>query len=87
MATTRTRTGTRSRGPVTDERDRSETIKSALCACGCGKPWVKWCRACNLVYAAEHADPGSHRCPPFERPVPAGVEEKPKKRRQRVKKE
>lgn len=73
---------------MTEERDRSEQIKSALCACGCGQPWAKWCRACNLVYTAEHVNPALHRCPPFERVVPAPaavaeVEEKPKKRRRR----
>ena len=42
--------------------DRSEIIKSALCAAGCGAPWKKWHRQCNLVFCNVHVN--DHECKP-----------------------
>ena len=42
--------------------DRSEIIKSALCSAGCGAPWKKWHRQCNLVFCDVHAN--DHECKP-----------------------
>lgn len=44
------------------ERDRGEVMPAALCACGCGKPWTKWCKGCNLVYCDKHAPNTKHPC-------------------------
>lgn len=41
----------------------------ALCVAGCGLPWEKWCRPCNLVYCTNHADPAFHKCRTVEEPV------------------
>lgn len=45
-------------------RDPGETIKSATCAAGCGAPWKKWHRDCNLVFCEAHVDAASHQCSP-----------------------
>lgn len=56
--------------------DRSEVIKSALCAAGCGAPWAKWHRQCNLVFCDVHVS--DHECKPVnlrifpEQKKPAG---------------
>ena len=43
----------------------NEAYPDATCAYkGCGQPWVKWCRKCNLVYCVMHApyDLLGHSC-------------------------
>lgn len=42
--------------------DRSEIIKSATCAAGCGAPWAKWHKQCNLVFCTAHVN--DHECKP-----------------------
>ena len=53
----------------------------ACCACGCGKPWEKWCRHCNLVYAAEHVERALHRCRPEVEAPPPAANDVPKRKR------
>jgi len=57
--------------------DRSEIIKSATCTAGCGAPWKKWHRQCNLVFCSAHVD--SHECKPVGLRV--FPEQKPAKKR------
>jgi hypothetical protein len=44
--------------------DRSEIIKPALCAAGCGAPWKEWHRGCNLVFCDVHVN--DHECNPMK---------------------
>jgi hypothetical protein len=59
--------------------DRSEVIKSALCTAGCGAPWKKWHRACNLVFCDAHIN--DHECRPVNTRIFPG--EQPKTARKR----
>lgn len=40
------------------------------CAAGCQLVWEKWCRGCNLVFCANHADPVFHKCRSLTVPEP-----------------
>jgi len=55
------------------QREEPQVFPATLCAAGCGKPYEKWCRQCNLVYCKEHVDRQRHKCKPDEvRPYPSG---------------
>lgn len=49
--------------------DEPAIYPPARCVAGCGLLWEKWCRGCNLVYCANHADPAFHKCRSLEEPV------------------
>jgi hypothetical protein len=49
----------------------------AKCCSGCGTPWEKWCRGCNLVYCVQHAEPKVHVCRSLAEPPKAEPEPPP----------